>query len=197
MRNILIYFFLLFFTPIIILANDYIYSLKQISTFVMEPDNNSPIIYPLELGHKMKLKKEVGEWYNVLDEITGIEGWVAKSEFGFDKPSETSARNNFEDSFSVFRERVLEMSKSIKEAIGVETFLEIKHLGGVSASIVASDEWFKGRRHQGQAFQVYEMWKNQNQTPSFLSFKNKRNEEQFIVMSGPHRPRLLRSNKNP
>ena len=189
--------FIIFLFPSISLTNEFVFNLKQISTFVMEPDNKSPIIYPLEIGHKMKLKKESGGWYNVLDEITGIEGWVLKSDFGTEKPKDIILKKNYEDSFSIFRERVLEMSSSIKEAIGVETFLEIQHLGGVSASIIASDEWFSGRRHQGQSFQVYEMWKSQNQTPSFLSFKNKNNEEQFIVMSGPHRPRLLRANKKP
>ena len=87
------------------------------------------------------------------------------------------------------------MSKSIEDAIGVKTFIDVKHIGGVAAKIIADDDWFKGRRHQNQAFQVYEIWKNQNQSPSFLSFRNDRDEEQFIVLSGPHRPRYLRSNK--
>ena len=43
--------------------------------------------------------------------------------------------------------------------------------------------------------QVYELWRNENQSPSFLSFRNTKNEEQFIVLSGPHRPRYLKSNK--
>ena len=87
------------------------------------------------------------------------------------------------------------MSKSIKEAIAIDTFLDVKHLGGAAALIIADDYWFSGRRHANQAFQVYELWRNENQSPSFLSFRNTKNEEQFIVLSGPHRPRYLKSNK--
>ena len=63
------------------------------------------------------------------------------------------------------------MSKSIKEAI--ETFLGVEHLGGGTAASFLDDDWFKGRRHANQAFQVYDLWKNQNQSPSFLSFETK------------------------
>ena len=51
------------------------------------------------------------------------------------------------------------MSKSIKEAISVDTFLEVKHLDKSLPIIIADDDWFKGRRHANQAFQVYELWK--------------------------------------
>ncbi len=64
------------------------------------------------------------------------------------------------------------MSKSIKEAIAVDTFLDVKHLGGAAAFVIADDSWFRGRRHANQAFQVYELWRNENQSPSFLSFRN-------------------------
>ena len=46
------------------------------------------------------------------------------------------------------------MSKSIKEAISVETFLDVEHLGGAAAIVIADDSWFQGRRHANQAFQV-------------------------------------------
>ena len=65
------------------------------------------------------------------------------------------------------------MSKSIKEAISIDTFLEVKHLGGAAAVIITDNDWFKGRRHANQAFQVYDLWRNQNQSPSFLSLKMK------------------------
>ena len=87
------------------------------------------------------------------------------------------------------------MSKSIEEAISIKTFLEVKHLGGAAAVVIANNDWFNGRRHANQAFQVYELWKNQNQSPSFLSFKNNDNEEKFIILSGPHRPRYLKSSE--
>ena len=67
-------------------------------------------------------------------------------------------------------------------------------MGGAAAAIIADDDWFKGRRHANQAFQVYDLWKNQNQSPSFLSLEIKY-EEQFIILSGPHRPRYLKSSK--
>ena len=86
------------------------------------------------------------------------------------------------------------MSASIKDAISVDTFLDVKHLGGAAAAVIADDEWFNGKRHANQAFQVYDLWKNQNQSPSFLSFRNQSNKEQFIILSGPHRPRYLKSN---
>ena len=35
------------------------------------------------------------------------------------------------------------MSKSIKEAIKIETFIKIEHLGGAAAAITADNEWFK------------------------------------------------------
>ena len=89
----------------------------------------------------------------------------------------------------------MEMSKSIEDAINIKTFIDIDHLGGAAAIVTANDEWFDGRRHQNQAFQVYEMWRGVNQSPSFLSFRNSKDKEIFIVLSGPHRPRLLKSNQ--
>ena len=50
-----------------------------------------------------------------------------------------------------------------------------------AAAVIADNEWFKGKRHANQAFQVYDLWKNQNQSPSFLSFRNESNKEQFII----------------
>ena len=87
------------------------------------------------------------------------------------------------------------MSQSIKDAISVETFIDVKHLGGAAAVVIAHNDWFKGRRHSNQAFQVYDMWMNQNQSPSFLSFRDESGDEKFIILSGPHRPRYLKSSK--
>ena len=83
---------------------------------------------------------------------------------------------------------------SIKN-IKIKTFKEVKHMGGAAAYVIAEDNWFNGKRFQQQAFQVYEIWKGINQSPSFLSFRDSNNNEKFIVLSGPHRPRLLKSNK--
>ncbi len=161
----------------------------------MSPSLESPIIYPVDLGKEMILKKKEGDWLNLLDNQTGLVGWSLNENFSSKKPDQKHQGKNYEKSFEIFKGRVLEMSKSIKEAISIDTFLDVKHLGGAAAAIIADDNWFKGRRHANQAFQVYELWKNQNQSPSFLSFKNLAEEEQFIILSGPHRPRYLKSSK--
>ena len=86
------------------------------------------------------------------------------------------------------------MSKSIKEAISIETFISVEHLGGAAAAITADNEWFKGRRHANQAFQVYDLWKNQNQSPSFYPSETKvakNNLLYYLVL----RPRYLKSTK--
>ena len=175
-------------------ASEKVFSVKELNNMYIQPSENSPIIYPIEIGKEFVLKAEEGEWSNVLDEKTGLVGWIRKDQLSFNKPTGTLKGKDYNQSFKTFKQRVLEMSASIKDAISVETFLDVKHLGGAAAVIIADDEWFKGKRHANQAFQVYDLWKNQNQSPSFLSFRNESNKEQFIILSGPHRPRYLKSN---
>ena len=91
------------------------------------------------------LKEEKDEWLNVLDEITGLVGWIRKDQLSFNKPSATLKGKDYNQSFKIFKQRVLEMSASIKDAISVETFLDVKHLGGAAAAVIADDEWFKGK----------------------------------------------------
>ena len=56
---------------------------------------------------------------------------------------ENSFGNIFHDEKSLMlKERVLEMSASIKDAISVDTFLDVKHLGGAAAAVIADDKWF-------------------------------------------------------
>ena len=176
-------------------CNEKVYASKSISNFYMNPNLESPVIYPIDIGKEMILLKKEKNWINLLDKKTGLVGWSVGENFSTKKPNENIVSKNYEQSFKIFRERVLEMSKSIKEAISIDTFIDVKHLGGAAAIVVADDNWFNGRRHANQAFQVYEMWKNQNQSPSFLSFKNSNDEEKFIILSGPHRPRYLKSSK--
>jgi len=175
-------------------AREKVFSVKELSNMFIQPSENSPIIYPIEMGKEFLLKAEDGEWSNVLDEKTGLVGWIKKDQLSFDKPTETFKGKDYDQSFKIFKERVLEMSASIKDAISIDTFLDVKHLGGAAAAVIADDEWFKGKRHANQAFQVYDLWKNQNQSPSFLSCRNESNKKQFIILSGPHRPRYLKSN---
>ena len=152
----------------------------------MQPSADSPIIYPIEQGKKLILKKDQNDWANVLDEKTGLVGWIQKDFISNDKPENIIKTNNYENSFKIFRERVLEMSKSIKEAIKIETFIKIEHLGGAAAAITADNNWFKGRRHANQAFQVYDMWKNQNQSPSFFIFLGMRKVRSNLLYYPDH-----------
>ncbi len=194
MKFLFILFFTLFYNEIV--SEEKIFSIKTATNIYMKPDINSPVIYPVDHSKELVEKKRIENWINVLDEKTGLVGWVLVEDFSKDMPKKKISSKDYDKSFKIFKARVLEMSKSIKEAISIETFLDVRHLGGAAAIIVADDNWFKGRRHANQAFQVYELWKNENQSPSFLSFHNSKNEEQFIVLSGPHRPRYLKSNKN-
>ena len=114
----------------------------------------------------MSLKKK-DNWINVLDEQTGLVGWVLEEDFSSSKPEQKIQIKDYRKSFDNFKSRVLEMSRSIKEAISVDTFLEVEHLGGAAALIIADDSWFKGRRHANQAFQVYELWRNEKSIPIF------------------------------
>ena len=179
----------------IVKSEETLYATKAVSNFYMNPSIDAPVIYPIDSGKEMVLISKKDGWLNLLDEQTGLVGWSSEENFSGDEPTKTLKSKDYDASFKIFKERVLEMSKSIKDAISMDTFVDVEHLGGAAAVIIADDNWFKGRRHANQAFQVYEMWKNQNQSPSFLSFKNLKKEEQFIILSGPHRPRYLKSSK--
>lgn len=193
MKNFLFVIIPLFLYPFNILkSEEKLYAVKTVSNFHMNSSLDSPVIYPIDQGKEMILLTKENDWLNLLDNKTGLMGWSLNENFSKVRP-ENILTKDYSNAFKVFEERVLEMSKSIKEAISIETFLEVKHLGGAAATIIANDEWFKGRRHANQAFQVYELWKNQNQSPSFLSFKDTSGNEKFIILSGPHRPRYLKS----
>ena len=190
----LILVLILFCNPFNLKSQEKVFAIKTLSNLYMNPQIDAPIIYPVEQGKEMIVKKDKDSWYNVLDKRTGLMGWILKEHFSSTKPEEILLQKDYKNSFNFFKERVLEMSSSIKEAIKIDTFLNVSHMGGAAAFVIAHDDWFKGRRHANQAFQVYEIWKGLNQSPSFLSFRNENNEEQFIVLSGPHRPRYLKSN---
>jgi hypothetical protein len=193
MKFLVILFTLIVYTQTF--SEEKVFSVKTVTNLYMQPDASSPVIYPVDHAKELIKKKKQGNWINVLDEKTGLVGWVLDEDFSESKPDKKFKSKNYDITFNNFKSRVLEMSKSIKEAIAIDTFLDVKHLGGAAALIIADDDWFSGRRHANQAFQVYELWRNENQSPSFLSFRNTKNEEQFIVLSGPHRPRYLKSNK--
>lgn len=191
-NKILSFFFILFFSSVSSQEKIYV---NNLSNLLVGPSAESQVIYPIEKGKELVLKDKKNGWLNVMDEKTGLVGWIQKENITKTKPNESLSSKNFDESFKIFRGKVLEMSASIKDAISIDTFLEVEHLGGAAAVIIADNDWFKGRRHSNQAFQVYELWRNQNQSPSFLSFRNENNKEQFIILSGPHRPRYLKSTK--
>ena len=193
MKYIFTLFILLYYSEVF--SNERFFLIKEFANIHMQPNIESPVIYPIEQGKELILKKDKDNWANVLDEKTGLVGWIQKDLISEKKPENIIKSKDYENSFKIFKGRVLEMSESIKEAISIETFVDVKHLGGAAAAVIAKDDWFKGRRHANQAFQVYDLWKNQNQSPSFLSFRNESDEEQFIILSGPHRPRYLKSSK--
>jgi len=193
MRFLVIIFFV--FISLNILKSEQIFNGKNLTNFYISPSLNASVIYPLERGHEMLHLKKKGDWIQVTDKQTGLVGWVLSVDFTSQKPEESIGKKNYNLIFEEFKERVLEMSKAIESAINVKTFKEVKHMGGAAAYVIAEDNWFNGKRFQQQAFQVYEIWKGINQSPSFLSFRDSNNEEKFIVLSGPHRPRILKSNK--
>ena len=90
------------------------FSVKEISNMYMQPSEDSPIIYPIEQGKELILKKNQDNWANVLDEQTGLVGWIQKEFISKIKPENVVKNNNYENSFKIFEERVLEMSRSIK-----------------------------------------------------------------------------------
>ena len=64
------------------------FSAKEFSNMYMQPSIDSPIIYPIELGKKLILKKNQDEWANVLDEKTGLVGWIQKDFLSKNKPEQ-------------------------------------------------------------------------------------------------------------
>ena len=69
----------------------------------MDPNQNSPIIYPIELGHEMVVEERKGEWINVKDKITGLKGWVFSENFSEENPSNSKNDNIYNDSFEIFK----------------------------------------------------------------------------------------------
>ena len=54
------------------------FSVRDVSNIYIQPSVDSPIVYPIEQGKKLILKKNQDEWANVLDEKTGLVGWIQK-----------------------------------------------------------------------------------------------------------------------
>ena len=146
MKFLFVLFFTLFYNEII--SEEKIFSIKAATNIYMKPDINSPVIYPVDHSKEL-VEKRIDNWINVLDEKTGLVGWVLLK-ISKDMPVKKISSKDYDKSFKIFKARVLEY-KSIKEAISIEP-LDVRHLGGAAAIIVADDNWFKGRRHANQDF---------------------------------------------
>ena len=70
-------------------ASEKVFSVKELTNMYIQPSENSPIIYPIEIGKEFVLKGEKEEWSNVLDEKTGLVGWIRKDQLSFNKPTGT------------------------------------------------------------------------------------------------------------
>ena len=103
---------ILFFIPLNPITSEQIFNGVNITNFYIGPSSESSIIYPLELGHEMSVKKTEDEWIQVLDEQTGLVGWVLKKDFLTERPDEKLNKKDYSAIFMEFKERVLEMSKA-------------------------------------------------------------------------------------
>ena len=96
-------------------ASEKVFSVKELTNMYIQPSENSPIIYPIEIGKEFVLKGEEEKWSNVLDEKTGLVGWIRKDQLSINKPTGTMKGKDYNQSFKIFKQRVLEMSASIKD----------------------------------------------------------------------------------
>jgi len=138
MHKIFSIFFLLFFTDVS--AEQKIYSSKQLSNIFIKPSADSPIIYPIEIGKELILKDEKDEWVNVLDEKTGLVGWIQKELISENKPKNINSVKNYAESFEIFKGKVLEIREALqkqKRKIGPERGMDYSKL----ADHQLSDVW--------------------------------------------------------
>ena len=61
-------------------AEEKVFSTKQLSNIYIQPSSDSPVIYPIEMGKELVLRDEKNGWSNVLDEKTGLVGWIQKDQ---------------------------------------------------------------------------------------------------------------------
>ena len=76
-----LFFLILFLCFHSVQADEKIFSNKTLSNLYMNPSDNAPIIYPVELGKLMFIKDSNETWFKVLDKRTGLMGWVLKENY--------------------------------------------------------------------------------------------------------------------
>ena len=62
------------------------------------------MIYPIEIGKELIVKQSKGDWLNVLDQKTGLMGWIQKDFISSEKPSGIS-KKDYNNSFKIFRKK--------------------------------------------------------------------------------------------
>ena len=77
---------------------------KNVSNIYMQPSIDSPIIYPIEQGKKLILKKIKMNGQMFLDEKTGLVGWIQK-DFLSKKNQKILVKVNYKNSFKIFKKK--------------------------------------------------------------------------------------------
>ena len=81
--------FIILFTLIVYtqtFSEEKVFSVKTATNLYMKPDISSPVIYPVDHAKELIKNKKQGNWINVLDEQTGLVGWVLEEDFSKSKP---------------------------------------------------------------------------------------------------------------
>ena len=81
--------FVILFTLIVYtqtFTEEKVFSVKSATNLYMKPDISSPVIYPLDHSKELIKNKKQGNWINVLDQQTGLVGWVLEEDFSESKP---------------------------------------------------------------------------------------------------------------
>lgn len=164
--------------------------------FYSEADPASSVIFPLVLNQKLIEKERKDDWIRALEPTTGLVGWVLLKSLSpqqLSDPGGEVAKGGFE----VFKIYFDELNNALEESIGEKPFIEIRQVKEGVAQVVANDFWLDSRRHENNAFSLFNTWKSANGGgPSILSFTDKGGDEKFIVIDGPHRPRYLKRQPN-
>jgi uncharacterized protein YgiM (DUF1202 family) len=84
MKIFIIFFTLIFYTQTF--SEEKVFSIKTATNLYMKPDISSPVIYPVDHGKELITNKKQGNWINVLDQQTGLVGWVLEDDFSESKP---------------------------------------------------------------------------------------------------------------
>ena len=91
-----IFILLLLFWVAPSISSDAVFASKELSSIYIEPRSDSPMIYPIEIGKELIVKQSKGDWVNVLDQKTGLMGWIHKDFISSEKPSGISKKKRLQ-----------------------------------------------------------------------------------------------------